>query len=83
MKELLEIYEIKLIASYEKSLGQSLLGNEISSLAYWNFYDKNKEGYMAFKKFVDFLKVEKIYKKLFDLFLIINVFKDVQTIIDL
>lgn len=57
LKELLEIYETKLVATYEKSLGQSLLANEISSLAYWNFADKNRDGFMTLKQFVDFLRV--------------------------
>jgi len=68
-QELLDLYDVKLVASYEKSLGQTLLGNEISGLAYWNFADKNREGFMSLAKFVEFMKVYwnklKIFKEIF------------------
>ena len=40
MNQLIEFYKVKLVASYENYLGQELLGNEISSSAYWNDFDK-------------------------------------------
>jgi hypothetical protein len=32
---MIEIYKNKLVASYEKELGQHLLANEICAFAYW------------------------------------------------
>lgn len=60
-QDLLEIYHNHLVASYEKSLGQTLLGNEICALGYWNFMDNEKNGFMSLKGFVDFMKVIYFY----------------------
>jgi leucine-zipper-like transcriptional regulator 1 len=56
-EDLMEIYRLKLVASYEKSLGQEVLGNEIAAYTYWQHTDKKAVGYMNISDFVEFSKV--------------------------
>jgi len=48
---------MKVVASYEKTLGQELLFREICSYAYWQLFDKKLLGYMNSEQFTNFLKV--------------------------
>ncbi len=52
----MRLYTTKIVASYEKNLGQELLGNEICAFGYWKLFD-NGDGYMKINDFIDFLKV--------------------------
>jgi hypothetical protein len=51
------MYHIKVLATYEKSLGQDLLSQELCSIAYWELFDAKEEGFMRIDKMVDFLRV--------------------------
>ena len=57
-QQLLDLYEAKILASYEKNLGQELLGSEICAYGYWNLFEKNGLGYMKINDFANFLKVK-------------------------
>lgn len=54
--KMVQIYQAKLVASYEKELGQELLANEITALAYWQYFDTHNTGYQSLPEFTEFLK---------------------------
>lgn len=51
--EMLKMYELQMVSSYEKSKGRTIHGEEISALAYWLVSDPDKKGYMTDEKQVD------------------------------
>lgn len=44
-EELHQHYQDQLVSSYERALGQELLGDELACLSYWLIVDKDKKGY--------------------------------------
>ncbi|KAM3140206.1 hypothetical protein pb186bvf_007759 [Paramecium bursaria] len=60
-EEVKKIIETQIVATFEKSLGQELLFQEICSLAFWNFY--TQKGYMDFQEFSEFIKMFKFTVK--------------------
>jgi hypothetical protein len=43
------VYEDQIVSSYERSIGQDLLGDELACLAYWIMEDTEKKGYFTLK----------------------------------
>lgn len=66
-EEMQDILKINIVATYEHLSGQSLLGNTISSMAYWDFYLKGTgmeaSGYMDENEFYRFLKYFRFPKE--------------------
>lgn len=57
-QQILDLYDALILASYEKNLGQELLGSEICAYGYWNLLEDKGLGYMKINDFVNFLKVK-------------------------
>ena len=49
-KELDMMYQTQIVASYEKSEGRFLLGEELSALAFWQLQDDNNDGHIDWEK---------------------------------
>ena len=49
-EELVEVYNNQIVSSYERSLGQELLADELASLSYWLIQDTEKKGFFTFKE---------------------------------
>lgn len=47
--ELLQVYKNQIVSSYERSLGQELLADELACLGYWLIEDEQKKGYFTIK----------------------------------
>jgi hypothetical protein len=47
--ELVSMYEMQMISSYEKSKGRSIHGEELSALSFWLLQDKDKKGSVDFE----------------------------------
>lgn len=45
-KEMLDMYEIHMIASYEKAKGRYLHGEELAALSFWLTQDVQQEGFL-------------------------------------
>lgn len=50
-----QVYDIQIIASYEKTEGRSLLGEELSCLSFWLLQDEERKGYLEFEAFKELL----------------------------
>eukprot|EP01017_Pseudomicrothorax_dubius_P029235 TRINITY_DN3533_c0_g1_i15.p1 TRINITY_DN3533_c0_g1~~TRINITY_DN3533_c0_g1_i15.p1 ORF type:complete len:250 (-),score=44.64 TRINITY_DN3533_c0_g1_i15:182-931(-) len=60
--ELYWTYQMKCLATYEKSLGQDLLAHEITAYPYWCLHDF-MDGYMNLEKFSEFMKVTLLHRQ--------------------
>lgn len=49
-EEMMAMYEMQMIASYEKSRGNALHGDELSALAFWLVVDAGKKGSIDLKE---------------------------------
>ena len=54
--ELLQAYDNQIVSSYERSLGQDLLGDELACLSYWLIEDAQKKGYFSLKEVIPLLE---------------------------
>lgn len=54
--ELLQAYNDQIVSSYERSLGQELLADEIACLGYWLIQDSAKKGFFTIKELVPLLE---------------------------
>jgi len=57
LSEMMRMYDTQLVSSFERSLGQELLGDEISCFGFWNLVDSQLNGYLTFKQFEILLKM--------------------------
>lgn len=57
--ELHAIYLNHIAASYEKTFGRELLGDELTCLSFWQLQDKEKKGYMTLEELKELLKCFK------------------------
>ena len=48
--ELTEIYLNQIGASFEKTFGRTLLGDELSCLTFWRLADPNLKGWLSFRE---------------------------------
>jgi len=48
--EMLAMYEIQMIASYEKAKGRTIHGEELSALSFWLIKDTEKQGHLEEKE---------------------------------
>ena len=55
--ELLQVYHNQIVSSYERSLGQELLADELACLGYWQIEDAQKKGYFTLKDAAPLLEV--------------------------
>lgn len=55
-EELVEIYSNQIVSSYERSLGQEFLADELAAFSYWLIQDENKQGYFSLKDAEPLLK---------------------------
>jgi hypothetical protein len=55
INELISVYENQIVSSFERSLGQDILADEISCLSYWLVEDSQKKGYFSFKELIPLL----------------------------
>jgi hypothetical protein len=53
--DLMRVYEEQIVSSYERSLGQDMLADELACLSYWNVEDAQKKGYFTFKEVIPLL----------------------------
>lgn len=53
--DLLSAYENQIVSSFERSLGQDILADELSCLSYWLIEDEQKKGYFSFKELIPLL----------------------------
>ena len=49
-KDLAMVYDTMIASSYEKHQGRYLLGEELSSLAFWQLQDLEQDGYLDWEK---------------------------------
>jgi hypothetical protein len=56
-EDLVKIFDVLLVASFEVIQGQTLLASEICSFAYWNYQDTQGNGYLSFPEFVKLMKI--------------------------
>lgn len=49
--ELVEIYENQIAASFEKTFGRELLGDELSCLCFWLLQDESRKGWLTLNEF--------------------------------
>ena len=56
-EELLRVYRIQLVSSYERCQGQEIFANEISCYSFWDLLDKKKTGVMNLEQFRELLVV--------------------------
>ena len=56
-EDLVKIFEVLLVASFEVIQGQTMLASEICSYAYWNYQDTQGNGYLSFPEFVKLMKI--------------------------
>lgn len=54
--ELLQVYHNQIASSYERSLGQDLLGDELACLSYWLIEDAQKKGFFTLKELLPLLE---------------------------
>jgi hypothetical protein len=68
--EIIKMYRQQIVASYEKSIGQTYLASkflnlividELSCLAFWDIIDKERKGYVDFNNFVRVLKMFRFH----------------------
>lgn len=50
-----QVYDIQIVASFEKTQGRSLLGEELSCLSFWLLQDQERKGYLDFDAFKELL----------------------------
>lgn len=50
-EELLALYENQIAASFEKTFGRELLGDELSCLSFWLIQDESKKGWLTLEEF--------------------------------
>lgn len=55
--ELVEIYNNQIVSSYERTLGQEILADELACFGYWLIQDEQKKGYFMFKELKPLLEV--------------------------
>lgn len=54
--QLIEIYKNQIVSSYEHSLGQELLADELACLGYWLIEDTKKKGFFTMKETLPLLE---------------------------
>ena len=54
--QLLEVYKNQIVSSYERSLGQDILADELACLSYWLIEDSQKKGYFTLKDIIPLLE---------------------------
>jgi hypothetical protein len=54
--ELHQVYLNQLVSTYERSLGQDMLADEVSCLGYWLIEDSQKKGFFTFKEVIPLLE---------------------------
>ena len=64
--ELIEIYENQIAASFEKSFGRELLGDELSCLCFWLIVDEQRKGWLTLKEFKELLYAFKFDNLFYD-----------------
>jgi hypothetical protein len=50
-----QVYDIQIVASFEKTQGRSLLGEELSCLSFWLLQDEHLKGYLDFENLKELL----------------------------
>ena len=55
VSELFDFYKTQFVSSQERSLGQTMLANELTCLSYWNLIDEKRKGYMNLTQFRNLL----------------------------
>jgi hypothetical protein len=50
-----QTYDINIVASFEKTQGRYLLGDELACLSFWLLQDEEKKGYLDFEQFKELL----------------------------
>lgn len=48
--ELIQIYKDQIVSSYERTIGQELLANELACLSYWMMEDETKKGFFTLRE---------------------------------
>lgn len=56
-EEMLSIYENQLVSSYERTIGQELLADELAALSYWLLEDETRKGYLTLNELKSLLEV--------------------------
>lgn len=47
-EEMLEIYQNQIVSSFERTVGQELLADELTCLSLWLIEDEKRKGYFEF-----------------------------------
>lgn len=68
-EDIIQVYRILMVATFEKLLGQDLLGLEVSSFAYWNNLNRGQNvGHLEFAQFLELLNYVRFDIQSFDEF---------------
>mmetsp|Transcript_48843 Transcript_48843/g.56140 ORF Transcript_48843/g.56140 Transcript_48843/m.56140 type:complete len:284 (+) Transcript_48843:96-947(+) len=59
--DLMKIFKIQLISSFERSLGQTFLAEELAAFSYWQHIDQEGQGYLDLEGFGNVLKFLRFY----------------------
>ena len=49
-EDLISIYQNQIAASYEKTFGNTLLGDELSCLSFWLLHDQDRKGFLSLQE---------------------------------
>lgn len=63
---MIEIYENQIAASFEKTFGRELLGDELSCLCFWLIVDEQRKGWLTLEEFKNLLYAFKFDNLFFD-----------------
>ena len=46
-EDLVQVYQNQIVSSYEKTFGNTLLGDELSCLSFWLLHDEDRKGWLT------------------------------------
>ncbi len=61
--DLIKAYENQIASSYERSLGQDMLGDELACFSYWLIQDAQRKGFFTLKEVIPLLEVRNFHHK--------------------
>lgn len=50
-----QVYDIQIVASFEKTQGRNLIGDELSCLSFWLLQDEEKKGYLDMEQLLELM----------------------------
>ena len=58
-QQLIDLYENQIVASFEKTYGRELLGDELSCLSFWLLADEQQKGWLDAEELTPLMKAFK------------------------